>query len=103
MARKNYDKMFEEKEVEATPVEEPVVEEEVVEEKVVEEPKVKRPFMATVVGGLSLNVRKSPNGDIIATVPEGAQIRVLEQTEDSNWYKIESPEGFVMKKFVKKG
>jgi len=110
MSRKSYDKMYEEKKKEAAPAEEPVIEsaEAEVKEEVVEEPKVAedipatRPFMATVTGGLNLNVRKTPNGDIIAVIPEGAQVRVLDDS-DPKWYRIESPEGYVMKDFIKKG
>ena len=102
--------MYDEKKKEAAPAEEPVVESaeaEVVEE-IAEEPKVAedipatKPFMGSVTGGLNLNVRRTPNGEIISVLSEGAKVRIL---DDSNpdWYKIESPEGFVMKKYIKKG
>ena len=112
MARKSYDKMYDEKrkEKEAAPAEELVVEsaEAEPEEKTVEEPKVAeeipatKPFMGTVTGGLNLNVRKTPNGDIISVLAEGAQVRILDDS-DPKWYRIESPEGYVMKDFIKKG
>lgn len=108
MARKSYDKMYDEKKEvkEATPAEEPVVEKaeaepEVVVKETKEEPMTK-PFMGVVTGGLNLNVRRTPGGEIVAVIPEGAQVRVLEVI-DSDWYRIESPKGFVMKKFIKKG
>ena len=105
MARKNYNKMYEENS-KVAPAEEPVVEPAEAELKVeaseeVKETPITKPFMGVVTGGLNLNVRKSPNGEIIAVIPEGAQVRVLEDLD--GWYKIESPKGFVMKKFIKKG
>lgn len=108
MARKSYDKIYDEKH-EAAPAEEPIVEsaeaetKEVPEEKVVEkkETAITKPFMGIVTGGFSLNVRKTPNGEIVTTIPEGANVRVLDNSNDG-WYKIESPSGFVMKKYIKK-
>lgn len=63
---------------------------------------VKTPFMAEVTGSLNLNVRKKPNGEIFTSISPGANIRVLDISEDGEWYQIESPKGFVMKKFTKK-
>lgn len=111
MARKNYDKMYEEKKEVAAPAEEPVVESANAEpevetaqpakkEKVAEEIPAIKPFMASVTGGLNLNVRRTPGGEIIAVIPDGAQVRVLDEVDE--WYRIESPKGFVMKKFIKK-
>ena len=109
--------MYDEKNevTEAAPAEEPVVEPAEAEPEVVETPKkskkekvaaddipATKPFMGTVTGGLNLNVRKTPNGEIIAVIPEGAQVRVLDDSVDG-WYKIESPKGYVMKKYIKKG
>lgn len=112
MARKSYDKMYEEK-TEATPAEEPII------ESVKAEPKVKtakpakkvkevaedipaiKPFMATVTGGLNLNVRRNPGGEIVAVISNGAQVRVLDEVDDE-WYRIESPKGYVMKKYITK-
>lgn len=112
MARKSYDKMYEEKKeekIEAAPAEEPVVESAEAEpkakttkkSKVAEEIPAMKPFMGIVAGGLNLNVRRTPNGEIIAVIPEGAQVRVIDEPEDG-WYKIESPKGFVMKKYINK-
>lgn len=108
MARKNYDKMFEEKKTEAAPAEEPVIEEAVasvpdvpVEESKKAESPITKPFMGEVIGGLNLNVRKTPNGEIFTTLSEGAQVKVLDNSVPE-WYKIESPDGFVMKRFIKK-
>ena len=109
MARKSYDKMYDEKKEvkEAAPAEEPTIESAEAEPKietaeVVKEIPATKPFMGMVTGGLNLNVRKTPNGEIVAVIPEGAQVRVLDDSEDG-WYRIESPKGFVMKKFIKKG
>lgn len=109
MSKKSYDKIYEEKKKDAAPAEEPVVDEakasidEPVKESVEpEEIPMTKPFMGTVIGGLSLNVRKTPNGEIIGALAEGAQVKVLE-IANADWYKIESPEGYVMKRFIKKG
>lgn len=110
MARRNYDQMYKknvneeinelEKQIEEIK-EEKKEEEEVVEVKKVDEEK-KKPSsnVGTIIGGHSLNVRKQPNGEIINLLKEGSQVRIV---DDSNpdWYKIDSPEGYVMKKFVK--
>lgn len=108
MAKRNYNKMFDEN-LEAAPAEEPIVEsakaepevETPKESKVAKEIPATKPFMGVVTGGLNLNVRRTPGGEIIAVIPEGAQVRVLDDSEDG-WYRIESPKGFVMKKFIKK-
>ncbi len=71
----------------------------------IEEPKkekITKPFMVEITGNLNLNVRKNPMGDIITSLAPGAQARVLEASEDGEWYQIESPKGFIMKKFTKK-
>lgn len=90
MARKNYERVQDE-----TNVEEVLSKDAVVDEKVT------KPFMGVVIGGLSLNVRKTPGGDIVSSLPDGAQVRVIESADDK-WYRIESPVGFVMKDFIKK-
>lgn len=36
----------------------------------------------------NLNIRKTPNGDIIGTVPKGTVINVIEIVNDGNWAKI---------------
>ena len=90
--------------IEETPVEE--VKEEIKHEEVKEQPekkeKVTKPFMAEVIGSLNLNVRKKPMGDVFTNIAPGAQVKVLEISEDGEWYQIESPKGFIMKKFTKK-
>ena len=115
MAKRNYNKMYEENQ-EAAPAEEPIVEPAEAEPEVVEAPKKPKkekkevaddipsikPFMGIVTGGLNLNVRKTPNGEIVAVIPEGAQVRVLDDSNE-DWYKIESPKGYVMKKYIEKG
>lgn len=108
MARRNYDRMYtpqyeakeSEKELEEEIVRVAKQIEEKKEEKVVEVKK-KSPFLnGTITGGRSLNVRKAPNGEIINLLHEGTKVRII---DDSNpdWYKIDSPEGYVMSKFVK--
>ena len=108
MPRKNYDRMYKSY---VEPVKENVKEEEIIPEakeeivnvepkKEVKEEKESSSFIGTVIGGASLNVRKNPNGEIITSIKNGAQVVIV---DDSNpeWYKIESPEkGYVMKKFV---
>lgn len=100
MAKNNYNKMYKETNTEEV-VNENVEVEAQVEEVVVEKPKSSKPFMGEVIGGLSLNVRKQPNGEIFKSIPDGAQVKVIEVVDD-NWYKIESPIGYVMSKFIKK-
>ena len=71
------------------------------EETVVEIPETKKEISGFVTGGLNLNVRKSPNGDIIKSIRTGDKVSII---DDSNpdWYKISSPiEGYVMRKFIK--
>lgn len=109
MAKKSYDKMYEEKKVNVAPAEEPKATEtpDTIPEEKFETPKkseapLTKPFMGTVTGGLGLNVRNAPDGQIIAVLPEGAQVKILDNS-NSDWYKIETPDGFVMKKFIKKG
>lgn len=81
----------------------------IAEEEVKEEPKtekkekaVKLPFMVEIIGNLNLNVRKKPMGEIFTSLASGAQAKVLDISEDGEWYQIESPKGFIMKKFTKK-
>lgn len=109
MARKSYDRMYREmdakdyeKSIEMPVKEEPVEEKipEVKEEvKEVKEEKAKS-ITGTVVGGASLNVRKEPNGDIINSLKDGSVIIIVDES-NPEWYKIASPEGYVMKKFVR--
>ena len=95
--RKNYDKMYEEAK-EETKVEEPVVEETPVEDVPIPKPSKKKEKFGSVVGG-SLNVRKTPGGDIIKVLPDKENITI--NSEDGDWFKIIAPiEGYVMKKFI---
>ena len=105
MARRSYDRMY--KEMDAKDYEksiespkEEVKEEIIPEKKDIKEEKKSPSFIGTVTGG-SLNVRKSPNGDIVTSIKEGTQVIIVDES-DADWYKIESPEkGYVMKKFVR--
>lgn len=108
MARRNYDRMYkssyeEKREAEVTtPLEEKkeTIKEEK-EEKKVEEPKKTSLIRGKVVGGLSLNVRRQPStaGEIVASLKDGDKIIIVDDAY-ADWYKIMSPEGFVMRKFV---
>lgn len=103
MARKSYDRMYREYDVKEfeNKAEEPI--KEIIPEKKEEDVKVeeKKPsFIGTVIGGASLNVRNKPNGDVVTSIKEGTQVVIVDES-DTDWYKIESPEGYVMKKFVK--
>ncbi len=106
MTRKSYDRMYREMDAKdyeksiETPVTEEVVEEKIPEIKEEVKEEKKPSFIGTVIGGASLNVRKNPNGDIITSIKEGTQIVIVDES-NTDWYKIESPEGYVMKKFVK--
>ena len=101
MARRNYDQMYNgfEEEFEKK---EPVKIEEEKKPAVEEKAEVKKPtsYVGTVTGGLTLNVRKQPNGEVIDSIKDGSQIIIVDDT-NPDWYKIKSPEGYVMKKFVK--
>lgn len=110
----NYNKAYERKNKVENEVLDPVIEAEVTPEEteVVEEVKEevapkrekiqKFPFMIEVIGDLALNVRKTPNGEIFKSIPNGANAKVLEISEDGEWYLIESPKGFIKKEFTKK-
>ena len=92
MARRNYENMY--KELEKEENEEPTIVEEISEKK--------KPtsYVGTVIGGITLNVRKQPNGEVVASLRDGEKVMIK---DDSNpdWYKIDSPEGYVMKKFIR--
>lgn len=85
--------------------EEPEVIEEAVEEEKVEE--IKAPVVkeqpkkvGRVTGGLSLNVRNTPNGEIMDVLSNGTQVTIKNE-ENEDWYEISDPvKGFVMKKFI---
>ena len=90
-------------EIEDIKIEEPKVEvEEVKEKKVaVSEPVVNKAYAGVVTGGLNLNVRKSPNGEVIRVLHDGERVEIKDDTYH-DWYEIYSPvKGFVMKKFIK--
>lgn len=116
MSRRNYDQMynnrFEEKK-ESIPetveeVVEPVEEKEekvepvadrVREEVKKEEPKARKAYTGRVIGGRRLNVRKTPNGEIVDSLADGEVITILDD-KDEEWFKIQAPEGYVKKEFV---
>lgn len=107
MARKSYDRMYREYDVKnyeknVEPPKEEVKEEEIIPEEVKEDVKEeKKPTITgTVIGGASLNVRNNPNGDIVTSIKEGTLVTIVDES-NQDWYKIESPEGYVMKKFIK--
>lgn len=105
MARRNYDRMYkshDEMEDVKIPSREEKVEETIKEEKKVEEPKKETSIIrGKVVGGLSLNVRKQPSavGEIVSSLKDGEKVVIVDDSY-ADWYKIMSPEGFVMRKFV---
>ena len=119
MEKKNHNSMYKNKtlkeineEVATAPVEElavttaPVEEiEDVkikeVKEDTIVEPVVNKAYAGIVTGGLNLNVRKSPNGEVIRVLRDGERVEIKDDTYH-DWYEIYSPvKGFVMKKFIK--
>ena len=110
MARRSYDRMYksydprEDQTFEDKKEKKETIKEEVkIEEKKVEEPKKTSLIRGKVIGGLSLNVRKQPStvGEIIGSLKDGEKVIIVDDSY-ADWYKIQSPEGFVMRKFVKK-
>ena len=108
MARRSYDRMYksyDQMEEVKLPEKEEKIEEPVVEEKKVEEPVEKKPVIVRgkVIGGLSLNVRNQPStmGQIISSLKDGDKVIIVDESY-ADWYKIQSPEGFVMRKFIEK-
>lgn len=104
MARRSYDRMYKSYEEREKKIE-PVIKEEVKEE-IKEEPKVEeKPVIVRgkVIGGLSLNVRQQPTtaGAIVDTIKNGGKVVIVDESY-ADWYKIQSPEGFVMRKFIEK-
>lgn len=87
------EQVVEEKKEEA-PVEEEVKEEPVVEEK---KPKMINEF-GRVVGTQLLNVRKSPNGEILKTIKANEQVTIY--GVEGDWYMIDN--GYVMKQYIQK-
>lgn len=105
MARRSYDRMYksydQKNEEQNEKVEVPVIKESK-EDKKVEEPKKEEPVIrGKVIGGLSLNVRQQPSteGEIITSVKDGEKVIIVDDSY-ADWYKIKSPEGFVMRKYV---
>lgn len=84
------------------PVSAPV--EEVKEEEpapVVEEAPKKASDIYVVAKTPKLNVRKTPNGEVVNILNEGAQVTIDSNFEDNDWYKIKEPtNGYVMKKYI---
>ena len=106
MARRSYDRMYKNADLEennriAKIVEEPV--EQVEEISLPKNEVEKKTDLQTgkVIGGLNLNVRKTPeaNGEIMDTVKDGVTVQIIE-TVNEEWYHIASPNGYVMKKYV---
>lgn len=106
MARRSYDRMYK-KYDEVEDVKIPSSEEkketikEEKEEKKVEEPRKTSLIRGKVIGGLSLNVRRQPStaGEIIGSLKDGDKVVIVDDSY-ADWYKIMTPEGFVMSKYV---
>ena len=91
--KRSYDKMYESKE-------EVKKEDEIVDELEVtpKEVKGKKFKFGTVING-SLNVRRTPGGEVVNVLKNGENVTI--ESEDGDWLKISVPfEGFVMKQFV---
>ena len=108
MARRSYDRMYksyDQMEEVKLPEKEEKIEEPVKEEVKVEEPVEKKLVIVRgkVTGGLSLNVRNQPStmGQIISSLKDGDKVIIVDESY-ADWYKIQSPEGFVMRKFIEK-
>ena len=107
MARRSYDRMYKNIDAEENNRIAKVVEEK--EEKIEDvslpqkkEVEKKAMQAGKVIGGLNLNVRKTPEayGEIVGTVRDGAAVQIIE-TVNEEWYHIASPSGYVMKKYVR--
>lgn len=98
MARRSYDRMYKNYDVEESNRIAKVEDVSLPQEKEVEK---KTMPAGKVIGGLNLNVRKKPEayGEIIGTVRDGAAVQIIE-TVNEEWYHIASPNGYVMKKYV---
>lgn len=112
MARRSYDRMYksydprEDQTFEDKKEKKEMIKEDVkIEEKKAEEPvkKEKPVIRGKVIGGLSLNVRQQPStaGTIVGSLKDGEKVVIVDDSY-ADWYKIQSPEGFVMRKFVEK-
>lgn len=91
--KRNYDKMYDAKETEEVKeIEPPII------EVTPEETKKKKFKFGKVING-SLNVRKTPGGEIIHVLKDGENVTI--ESEEDDWYKISVPhEGYVMRKFI---
>lgn len=94
--KKSYDKMYEPKEdIKVEKTEEKVVDELEVTPKEVKGKKFK---FGTVING-SLNVRRTPGGEVVNVLKNGENVTI--ESEEGDWLKISVPyEGFIMKQFV---
>lgn len=91
--KKSYDKMYESKE--DIKAEEKVVDELEVTPKEIIGKKFK---FGTVING-SLNVRRTPGGEVVNVLKNGENVTI--ESEEGDWLKISVPyEGFIMKQFV---
>lgn len=104
MARRSYDRMYKNYDVEEKTIEKEEPTEKVQEDSLPEvniEGEKKTNYTGKVIGGLNLNVRKEPsaNGEVIDTVRDGATVIITEEV-NGEWYHITSPNGYVMKRFV---
>ena len=94
--KKSYDKMYEPKEdIKVEKTEEKVVDE---LEVTPTEVKGKKFKFGTVING-SLNVRRTPGGEVVNFLKNGENVTI--ESEEGDWLKISVPyEGFIMKQFV---
>lgn len=102
MARRSYDRMYRDVEIgENNRIAKVTAEEDSLPEVNIEAEK-KTNYTGKVIGGLNLNVRKEPslNGEIIDTVKDGETVEI-EEDVNNEWYHITSPNGYVMKRFIK--
>lgn len=102
MARRSYDRMYRDAEIgENNRIAKVTAEEDSLPEVNIEAEK-KTNYTGKVIGGLNLNVRKEPslNGEIIDTVKDGETVEI-EEDVNNEWYHITSPNGYVMKRFIK--
>lgn len=100
--RRSYDRMYKEYDVKEYENKNEVEEKEEIslpEKKTEGEKKAYR--HGQVIGGRSLNVRRQPkpDGEIVSTIKDGTKVVIVDES-NTDWYKIDSPDGYVMKKFV---
>lgn len=77
----------------------PVVEDTVSVEENEGTPAINVPDVRTVKCNYMLNVRKSPNGEILRTIPNGTKVEVVEELD--HWCKLVDGT-YVMKRFLEK-